>query len=60
MAKLSVNEVLDRQGQSQAIEAAFKNYMLTIPHRKELGTFGGGAAPMTARERIVKNNTPRD
>lgn len=59
LAKLSVNEVFDRQGQSEAIEASFKNYMLTIPHRKELGTFGA-TAPMTARERIIKNNTPRD
>ena len=58
MAKLSVNEFMDRQGQRQALEAAFKNYMLTIPHRKEMGTFGG-SAEMTARDRIAKNNAEK-
>lgn len=54
LAKLSVNEALDRQGQTDAITGAFKNYMMTLPHRKETGTFGGG--DMTARERLAKYN----
>jgi len=29
-----VNETMDIQGQRRALEAAFKNYMLTIPHRR--------------------------
>jgi enoyl-CoA hydratase len=57
LAKLSINEALDRQGQTDSINGAFKNYMLTLPHRKESGTFGGG--DMTARERLAKyNKTP--
>jgi enoyl-CoA hydratase len=51
LAKLSINEMLDRQGQRQALETAFKNYMLTIPHRRELGTFGSAEK---AKERIAK------
>lgn len=60
MAKLSVNETLDRQGQRQALEMAFKNYMATLPHRKELGTFGEPASQETARDRLARNNGPRD
>ena len=57
LAKLSVNEALDRQGQTEAIQTAFKNYMMTLPHRKDSGTFGGG--DLTARERLAKyNKTP--
>ena len=48
-AKASVNEMQDAQGWRQAMEGAFKNYMLTIPHRIELGTYGP-----TARERAPK------
>lgn len=54
LAKLSINEALDRQGQTDSINGAFKNYMMTLPHRKESGTFGGG--DMTARERLAKYN----
>jgi len=54
LAKLSVNEALDRQGQTEAINGAFKNYMMTLPHRKDSGTFGGG--DMTARQRLAKYN----
>lgn len=50
IAKLSVNEFMDRQGQRQAMETSFKNYMMTIPYRKEIGTFGG---PPTANARGV-------
>ena len=57
MAKLSVNEMLDRQGQRQALEAAFKNYLLTVPHRKELGTFGSAVSDLTARERIARSKS---
>jgi len=58
LAKLSVNEALDRQGQTDAIRTAFKNYMMTLPHRKERGSFGGGA--MTARERLAKYDRKPD
>jgi enoyl-CoA hydratase len=54
MAKLSVNEMQDLQGQRQALQTAFKNYMMTIPHRKELGTFGEAVNEMQALERIVR------
>ena len=52
MAKASVNETLDIQGQRRAIEAAFKNYMLTIPHRQRLGTYGAEARAKSVKERI--------
>jgi enoyl-CoA hydratase len=54
MAKLSVNEMQDLQGQRQALQVAFKNYMMTIPHRKELGTFGEAVNETPARERIAR------
>src|SRR5262249_24578070 len=44
LAKASVNETMDIQGQRRALEAAFKNYMLTIPHRQALGTYGAARA----------------
>ena len=43
LAKASVNETLDIQGQRRALESAFKNYMLTIPHPHALGTYGAAA-----------------
>lgn len=52
LAKASVNETLDIQGQRRAIEAAFKNYMLTIPHRQLLGTYGAEARAKSVKERI--------
>ncbi|MBY3064678.1 enoyl-CoA hydratase [Rhizobium laguerreae] len=58
LAKLSVNEALDRQGQTEAINMAFKNYMMALPYRKERGSFGGNAA--TARERLERYNKSRD
>ena len=57
MAKLSVNEMQDLQGQRQALQTAFKNYMMTIPHRKEVGTFGEAVAELSATERIARNKT---
>src|SRR5262249_28353251 len=57
MAKASVNETLDAQGHRRALETSFKNYMLTIPHRQGLGTFGAAArakgvkAQLEARDR---------
>ena len=35
--------MLDAQGFKQSMENAFKNYMLTIPHRMEMGTYGPAA-----------------
>ncbi|MBM3490188.1 MAG: enoyl-CoA hydratase [Alphaproteobacteria bacterium] len=52
MAKLSVNEMLDAQGQRVALEGAFKNYMLTIPHRMALGTYGEAARRQGGRARV--------
>lgn len=57
LAKLSVNEAMDRQGQTDAIRTAFKNYMMALPHRKELGTFGGPA--VSARERLDQYSKPK-
>ncbi len=51
MAKLSVNETQDEQGWRRAMEGSFKNYMLTIPHRIELGTYGSKANTKSAKER---------
>src|SRR5262245_23723247 len=52
LAKASVNETLDIQGHRRAIEAAFKNYMLTIPHRQALGTYGAAARAKSVKDRI--------
>jgi enoyl-CoA hydratase len=51
-AKASVNETQDAQGWRQAMEGAFKNYMLTIPHRMELGTYGPAAREKDPKERF--------
>ena len=52
VAKASVNGTVDIQGHRQAIEAAFKNYMMTIPHRQALGTYGAAARARGVKERI--------
>ena len=52
LAKASVNETLDAQGWRQAMENAFKNYMLTIPHRQALGTYGAEARAKGVKQRI--------
>jgi enoyl-CoA hydratase len=52
MAKASVNEMMDAQGQRESLVGAFKNYMLTIPHREVLGTYGGKSRTEGARRRI--------
>jgi enoyl-CoA hydratase/carnithine racemase len=52
MAKASVNGTVDIQGHRQAIEAAFKNYMITIPHRQALGTYGAAARARGVKARI--------
>ena len=51
-AKASVNEMQDAQGWRQAMEGAFKNYMLTIPHRIELGTYGPAAREKAPKDRF--------
>jgi aspartate 1-decarboxylase len=53
LAKASVNETMDIQGQRRALEAAFKNYMLTIPHRQALGTYGAAARAKGVKDRIT-------
>ena len=52
LAKASVNETMDTQGHRRAVEAAFKNYMLTIPHRQALGTYGAAARVKGVKARI--------
>ena len=52
MAKASVNGTMDIQGHRQAVETAFKNYMMTIPHRQALGTYGAAARARSVKERI--------
>jgi enoyl-CoA hydratase len=52
LAKASVNETVDIQGQRRALESSFKNYMLTIPHRMELGTYGAAAREKNPKDRF--------
>jgi enoyl-CoA hydratase len=60
MAKRSVNDTLDIQGQRQALETTFKNYMLTIPTRQEKGTYGAAAREKSPKERFgVLNVKPK-
>ena len=56
MAKKSVNETMDRQGMRQSLEGSFKNYMITIPHRMELGTYGPKAREKSAKDRFARLN----
>ena len=59
LAKASVNEMLDAQGFKQAMENSFKNYMLTIPHRMEMGTYGPAAREKAPKDRFaVLNRKP--
>ena len=53
MAKRSVNDMLDTQGQRQAIDIAFKNYMMTIPTRIERGTYGAAAREKNPKDRFA-------
>ena len=52
LAKASVNETLNAQGWREAMEGAFKNYMLTIPHRMEMGTYGPAAREKNPKDRF--------
>ena len=51
-----VNDMLDTQGQRQAIDIAFKNYMMTIPHRIEMGTYGPKARERAPKDRFAVLN----
>ena len=55
-AKASVNEMLDAQGFKQSMENSFKNYMLTIPHRMEMGTYGPAARDKAPKDRFAVLN----
>jgi enoyl-CoA hydratase len=57
LAKASVNETMDLQGHRRAVEASFKNYMLTIPHRQALGTYGAAARAKGVKDRIKTRDT---
>jgi enoyl-CoA hydratase len=52
LAKASVNEMQNAQGWREAMEGAFKNYMLTIPHRIEMGTYGPAAREKNPKDRF--------
>lgn len=52
LAKASVNETQNAQGWREAMEGAFKNYMLTIPHRIEMGTYGPAAREKNPKDRF--------
>jgi len=51
-AKASVNEMQNAQGWREALEGAFKNYMMTIPHRIEMGTYGAAAREKNPKDRF--------
>ena len=55
-AKASVNETMDAQGFKAAMAGAFKNYMMTIPHRMELGTYGPKAREKDPKDRFAVLN----
>jgi enoyl-CoA hydratase len=59
-AKASVNETQNAQGWRQAMEGAFKNYMLTIPHRIEMGTYGAAAREKNPKDRFGVLNKKRE
>lgn len=59
-AKASVNETMDAQGFRAAMEGAFKNYMMTIPHRMELGTYGPKAREKDPKDRFAVLNKKSD
>ena len=52
-AKASVNEMQNAQGWRAAMEGAFKNYMMTIPHRIEMGTYGPKAREKAPKDRFA-------
>ena len=58
-AKASVNETQDAQGFRAAMEGAFKNYMMTIPHRIEMGTYGPKAREKNPKDRFTVLNTKK-
>jgi enoyl-CoA hydratase len=55
-AKASVNEMQNAQGWHAAMEGAFKNYMMTIPHRIEMGTYGPKAREKAPKDRFAVLN----
>jgi enoyl-CoA hydratase len=55
-AKASVNETMDAQGFKAAMAGAFKNYMMTIPHRMELGTYGPKVREKNPKDRFAVLN----
>ncbi len=55
-AKASVNETMDAQGFRAALEGSFKNYMMTIPHRIEMGTYGAAAREKNPKDRFAVLN----
>ena len=51
---------MDIQGHRRAAEAAFNNYMLTIPQRQALGTYGAAARAKSVKERIATRDQKFD
>ena len=46
----------DGQCWKQSMEGAFKNYLLTSPHRTEQGTYGPAARKKSQKERYAALN----
>lgn len=57
MAKASVNQTMDIQGHRHSMETAFNYYMITIPHRQKLGTYGPEAWSKGVQEQIKLRDT---
>lgn len=57
MAKASVNQTMDIQGHRHSMETAFNYYMITIPHRQQLGTYGPEAWSKGVQEQIKLRDT---
>src|SRR5262249_4989207 len=55
-AKASDNEMPNAQGWREAMEGAFKNYMMTIPQRIEMGTYGPKAREKNPKDRFAVLN----
>jgi enoyl-CoA hydratase len=53
---LFTGDFISAQGWRPAMENAFKNYMLTIPHRIELGTYGPKAREKAPKDRFAALN----
>ena len=56
VAKTSVNQMMDIQGHRVSLQSAFQHYLVTVPHRQALGTFGPEAWGKGVREQIERRD----